>query len=228
MVKFKSKIVPSFRIPKNESESETTCVFKSLMDVFTTGSSNTQEQSQISNNNNQEITTTDITSATPATPATPTTPATHGTTIRSGTIISNKKVAFPNFTLFNETPKSKKTRLPPPSELFRTATNSNYFNNTEEELMKEMEEAAAKSKEQSVLSQFFKSLNELKKNKQNESPEYDVDSFSNVSGLLEELSIYLVSDKIRDSLNYDNFELANSSFFQNYKNSITKIRYNFL
>lgn len=215
MIKFKSRIVPS--VSKNESESETTGVFKSLMDVFTTDS---QEQEVAAS-------TTVTANTTPAPSVHPVTP-THGTTIRSGTIISTKKVAFPNFTLFNETTKSKKTRLPPPSELFRTATNSNYFNSTEEELRKEMEEAAAKAKEQSVLSMFFKSLDELKKSKKNNVPEYDVDSFSNVSGLLEELSICLVSDKICDSLKSDNFELANRSFFQSHKIRTTRIRYNLL
>jgi hypothetical protein len=145
----------------------------------------------------------------------------------SSHIISHEKIEFPNFTLFDDAPKHKRTRLPPPSELFRTERNSNYFNNTEEEILKEMEEAAAKEREQSVLYQLFKSLAAFKQSTSDGRLERNVDSFSNVSGLLEQLAIRLVSDKLHDTFSYDSFGVANHSFFKKYKEDINKSRYRF-
>jgi len=145
----------------------------------------------------------------------------------SSHIISHEKIEFPNFTLFEDAPKHKRTRLPPPSELFRTERNSNYFNNTEEEILKEMEEAAAKEREESVLYQLFKSLAAFKQSTSDGRLERNVDSFSNVSGLLEKLSVCLVSDKIHDTFSYDSFGVANHSFFKKYKEDIKKSRYRF-
>lgn len=145
----------------------------------------------------------------------------------SSHIISHEKIDFPNFTLFDDAPKHKRTRLPPPSELFRTERNSNYFNNTEEEILKEMEEAAAKEREQSVLYQLFKSLAAFKQSTSDGRLERNVDSFSNVSGLLEKLAICLVSDRLHDTFSYDSFGVANHSFFKKYKEDIKKSRYRF-
>jgi hypothetical protein len=145
----------------------------------------------------------------------------------SSHIISHDKIEFPNFTLFEDAPKHKRTRLPPPSELFRTERNSNYFNNTEEEILKEMEEAAAKEREESVLYQLFKGLAAFKQSTSDGRIERNVDSFSNVSGLLEKLSICLVSDKIHNTFSYDSFGVANHSFFKKYKEDSKESRYRF-
>jgi len=230
MTKVTPKIISSVSMPReeSESESETTWVFKSLMDVVANSSTSsssrnastksstllegilTDSTSKINSPDNKNSAQNNKVIRKNSTAQSIKRPSS------SNNVISHEKIAFPDFTLFNDAPKKKKTRLPPPSELFKTEKNSNYFNNTEEELLKEREEAEAKRLEQSILFQFFKRLDDFQKNEELLYPRYSVDTFANVSELLEKLSIHLVSDKIQGIYSFDSFGLANRSFFKWY------------